>query len=107
MRRPRCIVLYDATVLSYTNLMQVTLTPQAEEALRQQLARSPGRQPEEIVEEALTEMGRRVVVSSATETGMTRDDFRAWLQELRQGAKPAAHLVNETFPREMIYQDHD
>ena len=107
MRRPRCIVLYDATVLSYTNLMQVTLTPQAEEALRQQLARSPGRQPEEIVEEALTEMGRRVVVSSAIKTGMAPEHFRAWLQELRQGAKPAPHLVNETFPREMIYQDHD
>jgi hypothetical protein len=86
--------------------MQVTLTPQAEEALRQYLARSPGRQPEEIVEEALTEMGPRVV-SSATKAGMTPEDFRTWLQELRQGAKPAPHLVNETFPRDMIYQDHD
>jgi hypothetical protein len=33
--------------------MQVTLTPQAEELLRQALARSPGRSPEEILEEAL------------------------------------------------------
>ena len=107
MRRPRCIVLYEATVLSYTNPMQVTLIPQAEEALRQQLSRSPGRQAEEIVEEALTEMGRRVVGSSAAKTGMKPEDFRAWLQELRQGAKPAPHLVDETFPREMIYQDHD
>jgi hypothetical protein len=86
--------------------MQVTLTARAEEALRRQLARSPGRQPEEIVEEALTEIGRGVV-SSATKRGMTAEDFRAWLQELREGAKPAPHLVNETFRREMIYQDHD
>jgi hypothetical protein len=86
--------------------MQVTLTPEAEEALRRQLARSPGRQPEEIVEEALTEMCRHVV-SSATKAGITPQDFRVWLQELREGAKPAPHLVNETFPREMIYQDHD
>jgi hypothetical protein len=100
-------LLYDAAVLSYTNPTQITLTPQAEEALRQQLARSPGRHPEEIVEEALTEMGRRAVVSSATKTGMTPEGFRAWLQELRQGAEPAPHLVNETFPREMIYQNHD
>jgi hypothetical protein len=99
-------VLYDGVNVSYTNRMQVTLTPQAEDALRRQLARSPGRRPEEIVEKALTEMGQRAV-SSPTKTGMTPEDFRAWLQKLRQGAEPAPHLVNETFPREMIYQDHD
>jgi phytoene/squalene synthetase len=87
--------------------MEVTLTAQAEEALRRELARSPGRQPEEVVEQALTEMSRRSDVSSATGTAMTRDGFRAWLQELRQGTRPAPHLVNETFPREMIYRDHD
>jgi hypothetical protein len=87
--------------------MEVTLTAQAEMALRRELARSPGRQPEEIVEEALTEMGRRVDVSAATRTETTPEGFRAWLRELRQGAKPATHLVNETFPRDMIYQDHD
>jgi hypothetical protein len=87
--------------------MQVTLTPQAEEALRRQLARAPGRQPEEIVEEALAEMAQRVAVIPATETWMTREDFRAWLRELRQGAKPDPRLANETFPRQMIYQDHD
>jgi MoxR-like ATPase len=86
--------------------MQVTLTPQAEEALRRQLARSPGRQPAEIVEEALTEMGRHAL-SSAAGAGKTAEDFRAWLQELREGAAPAPHLANETFPREMIYTDHD
>lgn len=35
--------------------MQVTLTPQAEELLRQALARNPGLSPEEILEQALAE----------------------------------------------------
>jgi len=87
--------------------MEVTLTPQAQEALRQELVRSPGRRPEEIVEEALTELGRRAAASSATNGGMTREDFRAWLGELRQGGKPAPGLAEETFSREIIYQDHD
>ncbi len=87
--------------------MHVTLTPRAEEALRQQLARSPGRRPEEIVEEALTELGQRVALPSATKNRTTSEDFRAWLRELRQGAKPAPHLAKETFPRKMIYQGHD
>jgi len=87
--------------------MEVTLTPQAEEALRQELARSPGRRPEEIVEEALTELSRHAAASFATNGGMARQDFRAWLGELRQGAKPAPGLAEETFSREVIYQDHD
>jgi len=87
--------------------MQVTLTPQAEEALRQQLARSPGRQPEEIVEEALTELTRRVAAPVTTKSGTAREDFRAWLLELRRGAPPAPHVANETFSRQMIYEDHD
>ena len=87
--------------------MQITLTPEAEEALRQELARSPGRQPEEIVEQALTEMSRRAILAPQVTAGTTHEDFRAWLAELRQGAKPASHLDNETFSRQMIYQDHD
>jgi hypothetical protein len=101
------MALYVAAFLSYTEPMEVTLTPQAEQALRQQLARAPGRQPEEIVEEALTEMARRGGAPSAPKPGMTREDFRAWLQELRRGAKPDPSFANETFPRQMIYQDHD
>jgi len=87
--------------------MEVTLTPQAEAALRQELIRSPGRRPEEIVEEALTDLGRRAAASSATNGVTTREDFRAWLGELRRGAKPVPGLAEETFSREIIYQDHD
>lgn len=85
--------------------MQVTLTPQAEEALRQQLARSPGREPAQIVEEALTEMVQRQVAHSG-KTPAPRN-FQAWLRELRQGVEPIPDLANETFRRESIYQDHD
>ncbi len=85
--------------------MQVTLTPNAEEALRQQLARSPGREPAQIVEEALTELVRRPTVQPAKTP--TSRNFHAWLRELRQGAEPVPDLANETFRRETIYQDHD
>jgi len=85
--------------------MQVTLTPQAEEALRQQLARSPDREPAQIVEEALTELVRRQSVRSAGTP--TTKDFHAWLRELRQGVGPVPDLAHETFRREVIYQDHD
>ena len=85
--------------------MQVTLTPQAEEALRQQLARSPDREPAQIVEEALTEMAQRQAAGSAKTP--TSRNFHAWLRELRQGIEPVPDLANEAFRREAIYQDHD
>jgi hypothetical protein len=85
--------------------MQVTLTPQAEQSLRQQLARSPDREPAQIVEEALTEMAQRQAARTA-KTHIPKN-FHAWVQELRQGAEPVPDLSNETFGREAIYQDHD
>jgi hypothetical protein len=85
--------------------MQVTLTPQAEQALRQELSRSPGREPAQIVEEALTELAQRQVARSGKTS--TAEDFHAWLRQLRQGVEPVPDLANETFGREGIYQDHD
>ena len=94
-------------LLHYNYTMQVTLTPRAEEALRQQLAHSPGRQPEEVIEEALTEMGRRTGAPRGTGAVAAPESFRPWLRELREGSRPAPHLAAETFTREMIYRDHD
>ena len=85
--------------------MQVTLTPQAEQALRQQLARSPGREPAQIVEEALTEMAQRQAARPGKSSGSK--NFHAWLRELSQDVEPVPDLANETFRREAIYQDHD
>jgi len=85
--------------------VEITLTPQAEEALRQQLARSPGREPAQIVEDALTEMAQRQAVRSGKTS--TSNNFPAWLRELRQGSEPFPGLANETFRRETIYQEHD
>jgi len=85
--------------------VQVTLTPQAEQALRQQLARSPGREAAQIVEEALTEMTQRQAARPAKVS--TSKDFHDWLGELRQGIEPVPDFANETFRREAIYQDHD
>ena len=75
--------------------MQVTLTAQAQEALRRELARSPGREPEQIVEEALTEMAQRQAVRHANT--LSSQDFDAWLRESRQGIEPAPDLIDETF----------
>jgi hypothetical protein len=85
--------------------MQVTLTPEAEQALRQELARSPGREPAQIVEEALTELVRRQAARTAQTPACK--DFHAWVRELRQSVEPVPDLANETFGREAIYQDHD
>ena len=85
--------------------MEVTLTAQAEQALRQELARSPDREPAQIVEEALTELARRQAARPATSS--TPQGFSAWLRELRQDIEPAPDLANETFRRETIYQGHD
>ena len=94
-------------VASYAILvcMEVTLTVQAEQALRQELARSPGRAPAQIVEEALTELVRRQGGQPAPSPAP--QGFSAWLGELRQGIEPAPALANETFGRETIYQGHD
>jgi hypothetical protein len=35
------------------------------------------------------------------------EGFPAWLRQLRQGVEPVPDLVNETFRREVMYQDHD
>jgi len=43
----------------YTYLMQVNLSPHAQELLRSALARRPGRSPEEILEQLLDEQARR------------------------------------------------
>jgi hypothetical protein len=85
--------------------MQVTLTPRAEQALRQQLARSPSREPAQIVEEALMELVRHP--AARTGKSPTPRDFHAWLEEFRQGGELFPDLANETFRREVIYQDHD
>ena len=45
--------------------MQITLSPRAEELLRQTLARNPGRSPEEIVEQLLVEQNRRLASETA------------------------------------------
>ena len=88
--------------------MQVTLTAKAEQSLREELVRSPGRKPEEVVEEALAVLGRReAALEPSRRAPKVAPEFHAWLRELRRGAKPAPHLSNQTFSREMIYQDHD
>lgn len=65
----------------------------------------PGREPEQIVEEALTEMAQRQTARSA-KTPASKN-FQVWLRELRQGTEPIPDLANETFRREAIYLDHD
>ncbi len=53
--RLKAAALSAGALLVYSNPMQVTLTAKAEEALREEFVRSPGRKPEEVVEEALAD----------------------------------------------------
>lgn len=68
-------------------------------------ARAQGLSLEAYVEKILAQQ----LMSPATEIRRprTQEEVHAWLRELRRGAKPAPHLSNQTFSREMIYQDHD
>lgn len=86
--------------------MQVTLTPRAEELLRQAARRHPEQSPEQIVEGALTEQARR------EETGhpgarLTVASFRTWLDQFTAYSDRIPAMPGETFSRETIYQDHD
>lgn len=84
--------------------MTITLTPQGEALLRSALESHPDQSPAEIVEQALAERQAREV--SPTQPQHTREEIRAWLDELAQFSDRIPPMPGETFSRQMIYQDH-
>lgn len=90
--------------------MQVTLTPHAEQLLRTALAQHPGQSAAELLEQALAErLEREAATACLPEPRRLRaDEFKAALDRLAHTGSPLPPSLSEhTFPREMIYQDHD
>jgi hypothetical protein len=88
------------------DLRNVVLSPHAAELLRAAHARHPEKAPSEILEEALSESFGRELESPVPQV-RTREQIRAWLDELAALSDTIPPLPGETFSREMIYQDHD
>ena len=92
--------------------MQITLTAHGEDLLRLALVRCPHQSPAEIVEQALAErIAREAVVESAARLPepkqVSREEFHAALARIAQFSGEVRPMPGETFPRVMIYQDHD
>jgi hypothetical protein len=64
--------------------MQTVLTTHAEELLRVALVRQPGRSPEEILEEALTQYLQHGAVTVRMSASLSREDLIVALTQWRQ-----------------------
>ena len=80
----------------------VTLSPHGAELLRAARNRHPELSATEIVEEALAEC----FSGEVTTRRRSPEEVRAWLDELASLSDRIPPRPGETFPREMIYQDH-
>lgn len=91
--------------------MQVTLTPHAEELLREALARNPGQSPGEIVEQALAaRIEERAVPATAwlpEPKRLSPEEFEAALDRMTRFSEKIPALPVEAFSRDALYQDHD
>ena len=86
--------------------MTVTLTDQAEQIVRKVLTEHPERSVEQVIEQALRSFDPEPA-TLAMDQQRTREHFKNWLEQLRKNAGFTPHLIDETYSREMIYQDHD
>jgi hypothetical protein len=97
----------EVLLLCYTRRMQITLTPHAEELLRDALARHPGQSPAQILEEALAERVDRETGAKPAKPHRTREEFDAWVRQFAAYSDKIPSMPGETFSRAMIYQDHN
>ena len=88
-----------------TESMQVTLNPHAAELLRAEQIRHPELSAAEIIEAALS--AKLDLGPPPASPLRTREEIRAWLDELAANSEKIPAMPGETFSREMIYQDHD
>ena len=85
--------------------VNVILSPHGAALLREMHNRHPEMSETDIVEEALAErVGRES--GSMSPRPRTREEVRAWLDELGAFSDRIPARPGETFSREMIYQDH-
>ena len=96
--------------------MNIRLTPNSEQILREQLTRGHFRSPEEVIERALqalvSQPGSPVAEQQAVNASLlspaaqTPEQFAAFLDGLGAYSNEIPPMPRETFSREMIYQSH-
>jgi hypothetical protein len=84
--------------------MTIHLTPQAEQVLRELMARQPDRRPEELIEGALNAIARQPAPRRGLHT-LSEEEFEAWLDAVAAYSDRIPPMPGETFSREMIYRD--
>ena len=88
--------------------MNIPLTPQSEQILREQLNNGNFRSPEEVIERALQALVERKVegASRLSPPDQNPERFEAFLDALAAYSDEIPPMPGETFSREMIYQSH-
>jgi len=84
--------------------MTIHLTPQAEQVLRELMARQPNRRPEELIEAALNSIARQPAPKGGLH-GFSEEGFETWLEAMAAYSDRIPPMPGETFSREMIYRD--
>ena len=84
--------------------MTIHLTPQAEQVLRELMARQPNRRPEELIEAALNSIAQQPAPKGGLH-GLSEEGFETWLEAMAAYSGRIPPMPGETFSREMIYRD--
>jgi hypothetical protein len=92
----------------YTSFMTITLTAHGEELLREALTRRPQQSPSEVIEDALAQqIEAEVPLPLPRPEQLTAEQFDQFLKDFGRFSDKIPPMPGETFPREMIYEDHN
>jgi len=88
--------------------MNIRLTPQSEQILREQLTNGSFRSAEEVIERALHALVDRKAEGAPrlSSSGHSPEEFATFLDALAAYSDEIPPMPGETFSREMIYQSH-
>lgn len=88
--------------------MNIRITPQSEQILREQLNNGNFRSPEEVIERALQALADQKAAGPSGLSPFPRsaEQFDAFLDALAAYSDEIPPMPGETFSREMIYQSH-
>lgn len=84
--------------------MTIHLTKQAEQVLRELMARQPGSRPEELIEAALKAIARQPAPKRGL-SELSEKELDTWLEAMAAYSDRIPPMPGETFSREMIYRD--
>lgn len=88
--------------------MNIRLTRESEQILREQMSHGNFRSPEEVIERALQALADQNAAGAASfaPPGRSPEQFDAFLDALAAYSDEIPPMPGETFSREMIYQSH-